>query len=132
MVLEPRCDHSLSGLCLRLLLKAHNLWTIITAGILLLVTNLTITGHERLSLESIPISSEVICPNISLGVPDSKQFLNSFSILFLSTWSQLTSNGFDQFVLSSLYSMQYDSTYEINNGKNENFKIDNYKSAAFR
>lgn len=95
------------------------------------VTNLTISGHERLSLESIPISSEVICPNISLGVPDSKQFLNSFSIRFLSTWPQLTSNGFDQFVLSSLYSMQYDSTYEINNGKNEYFKIDNYKSAAF-
>ena len=95
------------------------------------VTYLTISGHERLSLESIPISSEVICPNISLGVPDSKQFLNSFSIRFLSTWPQFTSNGFDQFVLSSLYSMQYDSTYEINNGKNEYFKIDNYKSAAF-
>jgi len=28
--------------------------------------------------------------------------------------------------------MQYDSTYEINSGKNENFKIDNYKSAAVR
>ena len=81
------------------------------------------------SLESMPISSEVMCPNISLGVPDSKQFLISFSILFLSTWSQLTSNGFDQFVLSSLFSMQYDSTYEINNGRNENFKCDNYKCA---
>ena len=76
-----------------------------------------------------PISSEVMCPNISLGVPDSKQFLISLSILFLSTWSQLTSNGFDQFVLSSLFSMQYDSTYEINNGRNENFKCDNYLSA---
>ena len=81
------------------------------------------------SLESMPISSEVMCPNISLGVPDSKQFLISLSILFLSTWSQLTSDGLDQFVLSSLFSMQYDSTYEINNGRNENFKCDNYKCA---
>ena len=80
-------------------------------------------NHETSSLESMPISSEVMCPNISLGVPDSKQFLISLSILFLSTWSQLTSNGFDQFVLSSLFSMQYDSTYEINNGRNENFNV---------
>lgn len=83
----------------------------------------SILNHETSSLESMPISSEVICPNISLGVPNSKQFLISLSILFLSTWSQLTSNGFDQFVLSSLFSMQYDSTYEINNGRNEDFNV---------